>query len=140
MVWTPRVRRIFGVMSILSLLIIGSAFCVGLYTTGIEASLFYGIVAAMALYCGSHIIVLAAIIILSPVEKSINRRYYNEAAQILKSMPNLKVVGITGSYGKTSTKHFVHRILSEQYETLMTPGSYNTTLGVIRTVRELMKP
>lgn len=139
-VWTPRVRRIFGVMSMLSLLIIGSAFCVGLYTTGIEASLFYGIVAAMALYCGSHMIVLAAIIILSPVEMIINRRYYNEAAQILKSMPNLKVVGITGSYGKTSTKHFLHRILSEQYETLMTPGSYNTTLGVIRTVRELMKP
>ena len=55
-------------------------------------------------------------------------------------MPGLTVIGITGSYGKTSTKHYLNRILSEQFEVLMTPGSYNTTLGVIRTIRELMKP
>lgn len=55
-------------------------------------------------------------------------------------MPRLKVIGITGSYGKTSTKHYLNRILSEQFEVLMTPGSYNTTLGVIRTIREMMKP
>jgi UDP-N-acetylmuramoyl-tripeptide--D-alanyl-D-alanine ligase len=55
-------------------------------------------------------------------------------------MPNLKVVGITGSYGKTSTKHYLHRILSEHFSTTMTPGSFNTTLGVIRTVREYLKP
>ncbi|MDE6558667.1 MAG: UDP-N-acetylmuramoyl-tripeptide--D-alanyl-D-alanine ligase, partial [Muribaculaceae bacterium] len=50
------------------------------------------------------------------------------------------VIGITGSYGKTSTKHYLHTILSEKFETLMTPGSYNTPMGVIRTVREMMKP
>ena len=55
-------------------------------------------------------------------------------------MPDLKIIGITGSYGKTSTKHYLQRILSEQFDTLMTPGSFNTTLGVIRTVREYLKP
>ena len=55
-------------------------------------------------------------------------------------MPDLKVVGITGSYGKTSTKHYLNRILSEKYNVLMTPGSYNTLMGVIRTVREMMQP
>lgn len=74
------------------------------------------------------------------MEKAINRRYYNEAAAILRSMPDLKVIGITGSYGKTSTKHFLNRILSETYDVLMTPGSYNTPMGVIRTIREMMKP
>lgn len=139
-VWTPRVRRIFSVMMLISLIFVAGGFCGGYLTKGLVDGLFYGVIATMALYCASHIIVLAAIKLLSPVEKSINRRYYNEAAQILKSMPNLKIVGITGSYGKTSTKHFLYRILCEQYETLMTPGSYNTTLGVIRTVREMMKP
>ena len=55
-------------------------------------------------------------------------------------MPDLKVVGITGSYGKTSTKHYLHRILSEHFSTTMTPGSFNTTLGVVRTVREHLRP
>ncbi len=55
-------------------------------------------------------------------------------------MPDLKIVGITGSYGKTSTKHYLYRILSEHFDTLMTPGSYNTTLGVTRTINEMLKP
>ena len=67
---------------------------------------------------------------------SINRRYINDAADRLRSMPDLKIIGVTGSYGKTSTKHFLHRILSEHFDTLMTPGSYNTTLGVVRTIRD----
>ncbi|MDE6271221.1 MAG: UDP-N-acetylmuramoyl-tripeptide--D-alanyl-D-alanine ligase, partial [Muribaculaceae bacterium] len=52
----------------------------------------------------------------------------------------MKIIGVTGSYGKTSTKHYLHRILSEQFDTLMTPGSFNTTLGVVRTIREQLKP
>lgn len=79
-------------------------------------------------------------ILISPVEIAINKWYYNDAKKKLKQMPDLKIIGITGSYGKTSTKHFLHRILSEKYNTLMTPGSYNTTMGVIRTIREQLKP
>lgn len=94
----------------------------------------------VALYVCSHIVIMAANIVLRPVEKHINDGYYNDAARILKSMNELTVIGITGSYGKTSTKHYLHRILSEKYNVLMTPGSYNTTMGVIRTVREMMKP
>ena len=45
-------------------------------------------------------------------------------------MPDLKIVGITGSYGKTSTKHYLNRILQEHFSTMMTPGSFNTTMGV----------
>lgn len=84
--------------------------------------------------------VMLAVVILMPVEHMINKKYWNEAASILKSMPNLIVIGITGSYGKTSTKHYLERILSEDYDVLMTPGSYNTPMGVIRTIREMMKP
>ena len=84
--------------------------------------------------------VMLAVFALIPVETMINRRYWNDADRILRSMPGLTVVGITGSFGKTSTKHYLNRILSEQFDVLMTPGSYNTPMGVIRTVRELMKP
>lgn len=75
-----------------------------------------------------------------PLEKGITRWYYNDAKRRLSSMPHLKIIGITGSFGKTSTKHFLYRILSERYNVLMTPGNFNTTLGVVRTVREHLKP
>ena len=88
----------------------------------------------------SWFLVIVAVILLIPVEKAINRKYWNEASAILKGMHDLQVIGITGSYGKTSTKHFLERILSEKFDVVITPGSYNTTMGVIRTVREILKP
>lgn len=88
----------------------------------------------------SWVWVILAVYVLTPVEKSINNRFRREAEDILRSNPGLIVVGITGSYGKTSTKHYLHRILQEEKEVLMTPGSFNTPLGVIRTIREQMQP
>ena len=49
-------------------------------------------------------------------------------------------IGITGSYGKTSTKNIVTALLEEKFITVMTPKSFNTTLGVVRTIREQIKP
>ena len=94
---------------------------------------------AMMLLCVDYWTILANLIN-KPLENAITRWYYNDAKRILRSMPHLKIIGITGSFGKTSTKHFLHRILSERYNVLMTPGNFNTTLGVVRTVREHLKP
>ncbi|MBO7185591.1 MAG: UDP-N-acetylmuramoyl-tripeptide--D-alanyl-D-alanine ligase [Alistipes sp.] len=83
---------------------------------------------------------IVANLINKPLEAAISRWYYNDAKRMLRAMPNLKIIGITGSFGKTSTKHFLYRLLSERYNVLMTPGNFNTTLGVVRTVREHLKP
>lgn len=83
---------------------------------------------------------LLANIVNRPLEALITRWYYNDAKRRLRSMPHLRIIGITGSFGKTSTKHFLYRILSEKYNVLMTPGNFNTTLGVVRTIREHLKP
>ncbi len=95
---------------------------------------------AMLFAAFSPLWISLAIILLMPVEYAVNRWYVNDARRILHSMPHLKVIGITGSYGKTSTKHYLYRILSERFSVVMTPGSYNTTLGVVRTIRERLKP
>ncbi|MDE7426943.1 MAG: UDP-N-acetylmuramoyl-tripeptide--D-alanyl-D-alanine ligase [Muribaculaceae bacterium] len=139
LVWTARARRIYITQVTLGLVITVAA--MGIFGDESGVNLFYSAATALTgCYCADNIIVMLAVRLLAPLEKRINRRYYDEAEMILRSMPELKVVGITGSYGKTSTKHYLYRILSEHYETLMTPGSYNTTLGVVRTVREMMKP
>lgn len=142
LVFTKRVWRIYGVTSLLS---VGSALSV-ILTLGSRPDVwgYSGAVLSIGyilfLTTFSWIVVILAVVILMPVEKIINGRYRKEAERILESLPDLKIVGITGSYGKTSTKHYLHRILSEHYETLMTPGSFNTPMGVIRTIREYMKP
>lgn len=141
LVFTNRVKRIYSVTAVLALAIYAAAIVLAysadmkLYTGG-QVSL--GVLLVVSIF--SYAIVTLALWILAPVEKAINKRYYNDAARILASMPDMKIIGITGSYGKTSTKHYLYRILSEQFDVLMTPGSYNTPMGVIRTVREMMKP
>lgn len=75
-----------------------------------------------------------------PFEKLLQRYFYNDAKRILESNPDLIIIGITGSYGKTSSKYILSGLLSEKYNVLMTPGSYNTLLGVVRTIREQLKP
>lgn len=143
LVFTKRVWRIYILTAFIS---IGAVLPVAICTAGrsYDNGLYQGfqitLFIILAICIISWAVVMLALLILTPVENRINSRYRNEAVGILKSMPDLKVIGITGSYGKTSTKHYLQRILSEQYETLMTPGSYNTPMGVIRTVREMMKP
>lgn len=74
-----------------------------------------------------------------PINKIINKRYVNDAKKKIKSMPNLIVIGITGSFGKTSTKNYLYKILSSKYNVLITPKNYNTLLGVSKTIRENLK-
>lgn len=88
----------------------------------------------------SYIVVLVVNWLMKPVENRINKYYYDDAQRILREKPDMRIIGITGSYGKTSTKNYLNRILSEQFSVLMTPGSYNTPMGVIRTVREMLQP
>lgn len=137
LVMTNRAWRILSVMLLLSVLVVGGAFIVGWHN---GRAFEFSAVAALCVYCFSHIFALAANWLLKPVEKHINDGYYHDAERILRSMPDLKIIGITGSYGKTSTKHYLNRILSEHFDVMMTPGSFNTTMGVIRTVREYLKP
>lgn len=76
----------------------------------------------------------------SPIEYRVRKWYINDAKKILKSMPNLTIIGVTGSYGKTSVKNFLYKTLSSKYEVLITPKNYNTTMGVVKTIRENLKP
>ena len=97
-------------------------------------------VVLLVLFILQPFLILLVNLINRPVERAIDQYYINDAARILREMPNLKIIGVTGSYGKTSVKYFLSTLLSTQYNVLHTPGNYNTTLGVVRTIREQMKP
>lgn len=102
--------------------------------------LFLNFYEAVILLCGWAVI-LPLIILLSnfinmPIEEIIKRKYIKEAKRILMDADGLTIIGITGSYGKTSTKYFLQKLLSEKYNVLITPGNFNTTMGVVKTIRE----
>lgn len=88
----------------------------------------------------SPLAVILAWILTLPIEKIFAQYYIFDAKRILKSYTDLKVIGVTGSYGKTTTKFILNRILSEKFNVICTPQSFNTTMGVVRTIRENLKP
>ncbi|MEY8415837.1 UDP-N-acetylmuramoyl-tripeptide--D-alanyl-D-alanine ligase [Tissierella praeacuta] len=72
--------------------------------------------------------------LLEPIEKRINMSFYEQAQEKIKSMKELNVVGITGSFGKTSTKFIIGTILYEKFNVLNTPESYNTPMGLSKVI------
>ena len=81
-----------------------------------------------------YIIVLIAKFLNRPVEKLVYLKFYNQAQRKLKSMTSLNVVGITGSYGKTSSKNILSDILNIKYITRPTPKNLNTEYGLMITI------
>lgn len=62
-----------------------------------------------------------------------------KARRKLAQMQGLKVVGITGSYGKSSVKEFLAQILSGKFQVLKTPGNTNTEIGVASVILKHLK-
>ena len=82
----------------------------------------------------SYYVVFVAKVINTPIEKIVYKYYERKAKSKLASMPNLKVIGITGSYGKTSSKNILADILNIKFNALPTPKSLNTFNGLMITV------
>ena len=60
-----------------------------------------------------------------------------DIAEFYRQQLDMKVVGITGSVGKTSTKEMIASVLSEKYRVLKTLGNFNNELGLPLTVFRL---
>lgn len=141
LVYTPRVKRMLFTTAIIYLLGIGISMAADvLLTAALEQTLRIVGIVLLVLFLLTPFMILLVNLINKPVEQGINKHYINDAARILRQMPELKIIGVTGSYGKTSVKYFLNTLLSSQYNVLHTPGNFNTTLGVVRTIREQMKP
>lgn len=77
--------------------------------------------------------------VLKPVEWKIQNGFKNQAREKLASLPDLKVIAITGSYGKTSTKFAIDAFLKERYSVCVTPGSFNTPMGICKVINNDLK-
>ncbi|MBN2302924.1 MAG: UDP-N-acetylmuramoyl-tripeptide--D-alanyl-D-alanine ligase [Anaerolineae bacterium] len=93
---------------------------------------------ALALCHLSPLVLVLANLLMYPVEAGFRRMFYSRARQTLKRAGPV-VIGITGSYGKTSTKEFLAHILRARYRVLATPKSYNTLMGVCLVINDDLK-
>lgn len=131
LVYTARVKRMIATIVILTFLVLGVSACF------VPFDRLSGIL--MLLVSVQLLMNIAANIINHPIESMVSRYYINDAKRRLREMPQLKVIGVTGSYGKTSVKYYLQTLLQTKYNVLVTPGNFNTPLGVTRTVREHLK-
>lgn len=131
LVMTARVKRMFSATVVIVALL--AAFGIVFENAIFSAVLFF-------LAAFPQALTVLSLAVMTPIEKLIARFYINDAKKLIKSKKGLKIIGVTGSYGKTSTKVILGRILSERYNTLVTPENYNTPMGLVITTRKFLKP
>ena len=125
LVYTPRMKRLYAALALVAVLLGLVIHAIGL--------------PGVFMFVGVPYLTLAAGFIMQPVEKAISNSYLNDAKRKLAAREDLIKIGITGSYGKTSTKFILASILSEKYDVLATPSSFNTPMGLTRVIRERLE-
>jgi UDP-N-acetylmuramoyl-tripeptide--D-alanyl-D-alanine ligase len=119
LVFTGRIKRFFGLL--LALTLFQDLLCLAK-----EGCQVLGVILPLAAaVIGSHFI-----------EKVLFHGFRVQARKKLESMPNLIVVGVTASYGKTSIKNFIAQIVGHEKKVYATPRSVNTLAGVMKDINE----
>lgn len=130
--FTNRVARLIGTYSIL--FILNSVFLI--YNYCYKSNINYNILICSSMIYFNSIAIVLINFINKPLEKMTYTYYLLKAKKKLKQHNDLKVIGITGSYGKTSSKNILNDILSVKYNVLATPQSLNTPYGLMKTINE----
>lgn len=125
LVYTGRIKRLL-------------ATCAVLYIVTAAVGYRFGFVPMLALLFSPFAVMLANLLN-APIESAVRKWYRDDAVKKLRACPDLLLLGVTGSYGKTSVKSYLGQLLNVKYDTLITPESFNTPMGVVRTVRERLK-
>ena len=126
LVVTPRVKRMIVTNSIIHIIPLVLLF-VNFNNKNVWLML---LIYCLILYL-NFVFVLIANYINTPIEKLVAIHFMNMATNKLKSINGLKVIGITGSYGKTSSKNILADILNVKYNAFATPKNLNTPKGTM---------
>ncbi len=125
--WTSRMKRVAGLVGGL----LAAAYILG----GLLGA---PVVIVLALFL-LHTLVDAALAVLSPFERRLGNQWVERAAARLDTSQT-RVVAITGSYGKTTTKRYVHHLLAPVSRVVASPASFNNRMGLARAVNEQLVP
>ena len=130
---TSRIVRLFFTI----ILLYGIAIIITLKMTNDLHLAIMLILLSVMLGCIYYVTYFASILD-TPMNKIEYMYYFNKAKRKLREHANLEVIGITGSYGKTSSKNILNEILSSKYITRSTPKNYNTPYGLMMTINNYL--
>ncbi len=135
--FTNRGKRLYACLFLLTFGVLFGAGC-GLYfaADAIGGRIAHALVRALPLSLmplAMPALLIAANSVMKSYEVPHSRKFLKRAKRMLAESSCTKV-GITGSFGKTSVKHFAHAILSQKYKVIASPASFNTPLGIARCV------
>lgn len=125
LVWTQKAQAVYYLSLVLAVIVL------------IMLTFWYqliGFFIGILLATQAYLFVILASFLLFPIETEKKMRIKKETERKLASLKKLKIIGVTGSYGKTSVKEFLYQILRTKYAVLRTPESYNTPYGIAKVV------
>ncbi|MEU6135285.1 UDP-N-acetylmuramoyl-tripeptide--D-alanyl-D-alanine ligase [Nocardioides sp. NPDC047086] len=126
LVWTDRVKRLAGVLFVLHAVVT--------VVIALVVPAAAGLLPILAVPLAE-----AALAIMWPIEKSMAKKWQVQAAATIKKV-NPRIVAITGSYGKTSTKNYATHLMQGRWSTLASPASFNNAMGLSRAVNDRLQP
>ena len=133
---TSRIKRLF--VTLLIIIFIGLYFTVQINKTDNYSLLAIALIGLVFLLGFIYYVVYIANIINTPLNMIEYSYFYRKAKKKLAEHANLEVIGITGSYGKTSSKNILGEVLSSKYITRTTPKNYNTPYGLMMTINNYL--
>ena len=136
LVFTKRVKRLYAVL--VGVTVVISALVALIFgrndTVNAKRAVLY--LSPYLLLAACPFVVMLAGRLAQPIEDNINHSFFLKAQAKLNSLDKMKKIGITGSYGKTSTKYCLAAILSEKYKVFYPKASINTPMGLSKVVNE----
>ncbi len=130
LVITARIKRLMITIAILYLI----PMFIGYQLFDHKQSVWICILIISIMVSLQYLVVYLANLINHPVERCVYHYYESKAKRKLHSMERLKIIGITGSYGKTSSKNILSDILNIKYIARPTPKNLNTYYGLMITI------
>lgn len=123
LVVTAKVKLIAIVTFVIGLLIL-------LYIYKINNNLLLLTFSTIFLFLNTYILIILSTLVLKPLDYFFRIYEILTIKKRLSSCRELKVIGVTGSYGKTSTKEILYQLIKDKFKTLRTPESFNTIAGI----------
>lgn len=122
---TNRIKRLFFVFFITNSIILVLDFICNFHSSLFIIAHFFSYYISFAISC--------------LIERIILQHYLNKAKEKIK-LYKCKIIAITGSFGKTTTKNFIYELIKDKYFTLVSPFSYNTFNGLLLTINKYLRP
>lgn len=138
LVWTLKARMVFVLAVLLSL-----ASALTVFSADVNFWLrivVFLIVFGVFVFLIPFIFCIFALILLWPVDFIAKSIIISRARAKISRLPNLKIIGITGSFGKTTMKSILATILAQGLTVVKTPESVNTPVGIARVILRELSP